>query len=203
MIGRNMSGVQAAGDYNRPGPGGYIFRIVRAVNNPVQERVEIDVDFAEGEFAGYYLDLKNRAGFWGGSFSKSYKEKAQPFFRDFIETVQASNQNTDGLVIGDFEDVDETKLVNMYIGVVIGERQYTGNDGKTKRALDWYEPKFVTPDVIRSGNYTIPDLRIQEDRKSTGAPPTGNVVDTTAWSTQGEERIPEGFKVSDDDIPFR
>ena len=158
-------------------------------NNIAKEKLEIEFDIDGGEFAGYYKDMKTRLGWSSGKFAKSYKQKALPFFKAFINAVVESNDDTDGLVIGDFEDVDETKLVGKSVGVVVGEREYDGGDGLRKRGLDWYNASFTSIDNIIKGNYDVPELRIT----GTVAPNTAvDVVDmTTSFSP-----------VTEDDVPF-
>ena len=186
-----MSNVNAAGNYPRPVPGGYVIRIESVQNNIAKEKLEIEFDIDGGEFAGYYKDMKTRLGWSSGKFAKSYKQKALPFFRAFIEAVQASNEDTTGLVIGDFEDIDETKLVGKSVGVVVGEREYDGGDGLRKKGLDWYNATFVTIDDIIKGNYEVPELRIT-GTKATVTESTG-VVDMSS-NYLGP--------VSDTDVPF-
>lgn len=189
MIGRNMSNLDAAGTYAKPIPGGYVMRIESVSNNKQKETIEMCLEFAEGELRDYCKGIKDRFGFWPAKCNKSYKEKALPFFKAFIEVVRKSNANTDGLVIGDYEDVDETKLVGKSIGVVVGEREYDGNDGTRKKGIDWYNATFVTIDDIRAGNFTVPELRIT----GTSAPTqTADVVDMSA----------SFGPVNDDDVPF-
>jgi len=189
MIGRNMSNVNAAGNYPRPTPGGYIMRIESVNNNVSKEQLEICFEFIGEELKGYCANIKDRFGFWPARCTKSYKDKALPFFRAFIEAVQASNAETTGLVIGDFEDVDETKLVGKMVGVVVGEREYDGNDGTRKKAIDWYNASFVTTDDIHNGNYEVPELRI------TGTKATVTAADVVDYSTSFGP-------VTEDDMPF-
>lgn len=193
MLGINLSGVDSAGGFRRPEAGGYVIRITRAINNPKNTRIEMEFDITEGEFAGYYADLKSRAGFWGGTFSKSYSPKALPFLKSFIELVQECNPDTTGLVIGDFEDIDETKLVGMVIGMVVGEQEYMGNDGKIKTRLDWYNADYCTPDDIRAHNYTVPEFKPMEEKT---APAGARVTDTT------QPDPVQGFQQVDNDLPF-
>lgn len=188
MIGINMGNVDAAGLYSRPKAGGYVIKITSVLNDKLKERLDIEFDFQEGEFAGYYKDLYDRRHFWAGKFSKSYKEKALPFFKGFIETVLKSNSNADGLVIGDYEDIDETKLVGLLVGMVVGEKEYIGNDGIKKVKLDTYNANFLPVEDIRKGNYEVPDLILLEDSSS----PVPEVIDTTA----------DFGPISDDDVPF-
>lgn len=194
MIGKNMSGIDAAGSYPRPKAGGYIIRITRAVNNPSKERTEFEFDIADGQFKDYYKDLHERAKFWGGVFYKSYTDKALPFYKGFTRAIVDSNENTDGLVIGDYEDVDETKFVGKLVGMAIGEKEYMGNDGTIKTKLDTYNAVFTTVTDIEIGNYKVPDFIPFEEGPSAGS---ATVVDTTA-----REEIPEGFKESAETDPF-
>jgi hypothetical protein len=186
MIGVNMSNIESAGSYPRPRAGGYVIKITSAVNNKKNERIDIEFDFAEGDFVDYYKDMQERFNFWGGKFAKSYKAKALPFLKGFIEAVQASNSNTDGLVVGDFEDVDETKLVGMKVGMVVGEKEYIGNDGNKKVKLDTYNANFIPADDIRSDNYTVPEFQPLENKP----PESAGVVDMSFGP------------ISDDDVPF-
>ena len=190
MIGRNMSNVNAAGNHPRPTPGGYVMRI-QSVNNIVaKEQLEICLEFDAGDFIGYCKSIKDRFNFWPARCTKSYKDKALPFFKAFIEAVIESNEDTDGLVIGDFEDVDETKLVGKSVGVVVGEREYDGNDGTRKKALDWYNATFTSIDNIIKGNYEVPELRIT----GTSAPTeSAGVVDMSS-----------GYlgPITENDVPF-
>lgn len=188
MIGVNMSNVESAGSYPRPKAGGYVIRIENVTNNKQKERLDIEFDFFEGEFKGYYRDMQDRFKFWGGKFSKSYTAKALPFLKGFIENIQASNENTDGLVIGDFEDIDETKLPGLIVGMVVGEKAYIGNDGKEKVKLDTYNASFVPVEDIHSGNFTVPEFQPLEDKP----PESAGVVDMSM----------NFGPVSDDDVPF-
>lgn len=193
MLGINLKDVD--GNYVRPKAGGHVIRITKATNNPEKERIEFEYDFAEGELEGYYTDLEERAGFWGGKFNKSYKEKARTFLKAFIENVIKSNSDTDGIIVvnGDEEDVDETKLVGKVIGLVAGEEEYVGNDGKIKKRLDVFNAKFVPVEDIHTGNYKVPEFKPITEQKSSGS---AQVVDTTL----GE--IPQEFQASADDTPF-
>ena len=193
MIGKNMSNVEAAADFKRPGAGGYIARIERVVNDEKKERLDLFFDIAEGEFAGYIKETNDKFGFWSAKATKSYKDTALSFFKAFIEAVIESNPDTDGLVIGDFEDIDETKLRGLIVGAAVGEREYDGNDGTRKRALDWYGANFMSADKIRSGDFEVPALR-DTTQKNDGV----KVTDP------GEIKVTDATfgPVDDKDIPF-
>ena len=184
-----MSNVNAAGNYPRPTPGGYVMRISNVRNITDKEQLEICLDFT-GDLTDYCTTIKDKFGFWPARCTKSYKDKALPFFKAFITAVQASNADTTGLVVGDFEDVDETKLVGKVVGVVVGEREYDGSDGTRKKAIDWYNATFVSAEDIYNGNYEVPALRI------TGTKATvTEAVDVVDMSTSFGP-------VAEDDMPF-
>ena len=191
MIGRNMSNVNAAGNYPRPTPGGYVMVIDSVKNIMNKEQLEICLEFTGGDLKDYCHNIKDRFNFWPARCNKSYKDKALPFFKAFITAVQESNADTTGLVIGDFEDVDETKLVGKKVGVIVGEREYDGNDGTRKKGLDWYNASFVNIDTIMTGNYEVPELRV-----------TGSSA--TVTESAGVVDMSGGFigPVADDDVPF-
>ena len=190
MLGINMANVESAtGGYPKPKGGGYVCIVTDATNNVAKKRLEIKFDIYEGEFKGYFKELADRANFWGGNFSKSYSEKALPFLKQFIEVVVASNVSTDGLVIGNYEDIDETRLVGKLFGAAIGEKEYMGNDGLKKVKLDTYNAKFYPVEDIRTGNYAIPEFKKLDE----------NAVDASA----GVVDLSAGFApVKDDEIPF-
>ena len=64
MIGRNMSNVNAAGNYPRPVPGGYVMEINAVSNNPQKEQLEICLEFTDGNLKGYCANIKDRFNFW-------------------------------------------------------------------------------------------------------------------------------------------
>lgn len=193
MLGINMRNVDAAGG-NRPGAGGYVIQIMRVMDNPSKERLEIEYEIAEGEYRGYYTDLKERRGFWGGKLIRSYKPKALPFLKQFIQMIQECNDGAPGLVVGDYEGIEESKLPGCKIGIVYGMEEYVGNDGKVKQRPDTFGAEFMSLDRIRSGDYEVPDLKPLEG--ALAAAQSGGVVDTTA-------QMPDGFqKIDDDKLPF-
>ena len=68
--------------YTGPQAGGYIATIISAVDNPEKKYLAIGLDIAEGDHAGYYKSLFERAGFWGLTSYRSYKPKARGFFTE-------------------------------------------------------------------------------------------------------------------------
>lgn len=177
MIGKSMNNIEAAGSYPRPKAGGYVIQITEVSNDKTRERLEIEFDFYEGEFKGYYSEQKARLGYTIGKFTKSYKDNALPFFRAFLEAVVASNEDTSNLIVGDYDDVDETQLPGKLVGMVVGERRYIGIDGQEKQNIDIYKATFIAVDDIRAGNFTVPELRLADELQGRPAP---EVVDMSA-----------------------
>jgi len=191
MLNLNLKNVNAS-NYSKPGPGGYVVQITKAQNNSKLNRVEFEFDFAEGQFAGYYKEIKDKFNFWGGCFVKSYTERALPFFKKFVDTLVECNPDIEGIVIGDWEDIDEEKMVGARIGMIVGEKVYIGNDGKIKTKLDTYNAQFVTIETIYNEDYAIPE-KVDETAGAAETKSVGNVTDTT---------IPGFEAIKDDDIPF-
>ena len=151
----NWNEIEEAQEYKRVTPGGYICGIVSAQDFPEKEYLKIEYEIAEGEFKGYYKELKASKGFWGASFIRSYKENARPFFKAFITSVQNSNN-------GFIYDNDESKLRGKYVGLVLGEEEYKANDGNIKKRL--YVAQVHSIDKIRSGDYEVPGFKRLETK---------------------------------------
>lgn len=153
----DLTNVRSYEESARLVPGGYACGIRKVIDNPAKEYLEIEFDIAKGEYAHYYEQQCERWGRWSGSFKKSYKDKALPFFKSFIEAVEASNPGYH------FDGHSEQTLVRKWIGIVMGEEEYRKRDtGEIKVAL---KPQvFVSIKDIESGSFTIPDLkRLKED----------------------------------------
>ena len=195
MLNLNLKNVNAS-NYSKPSPGGYVIQITKAKNNSKLNRVEFEFDFAEGQFAGYYKEVKDKFNFWGGRFYKFYTERALPFFKKFVDTLVECNPDIEGIIVGDWEDIDEEKMVGARIGMIVGEKVYIGKDGKIKTDLDTYNAQFVTIETIYNEDYAIPE-KVDETGGATKAKGVGNVTDTTI---PGFEATLEAIK--DDEIPF-
>lgn len=122
MINVDLNNVSAAGDYVSIKEGGYVGVIEDVVHMPDKQGIVLWLDIAEGECAGYYADLYDKREFWGLSDFRSYKEKALPFFKRFVDTVEACNARYRW-------NGDESKLKGKKIGMVLKKTQYTKNDG--------------------------------------------------------------------------
>ena len=173
---QNWDAVQEASEFERPVPGAYIAKIVRVEDNEEKEYLKIEWDFAEGKFKGYYKDLFEARDFWGGSFIRSYKEKALPFFKAFKTCLEASNR-------GYF--FDEERLDDMrgkLIGIVLGEEEYKKNDGSVGKRL--YVAQVRTVKAIQDGDCKVPELK--KLAPATNSVPSGGTGFTELNDDDGE-----------------
>lgn len=146
---QNWDNVQEAAEFERPVAGAYIVRIVNVEDNEEKEYLRLEYDFAEGNFKGYYADLYKSKGFWGGSFIRSYKEKALPFFKQFKTCLEVSNR-------GYFFDEDNlSAMCGRLIGIVLGEEEYRKNDGGIGTRL--YVAQIRSVKAIETGDFKVPE----------------------------------------------
>lgn len=163
----NWDEVQEAQEFAKPAPGGYIAKIVDNEEVESKEYWLVSWDFADGEFKEYYAGLSASRGFWGGKMVRSYKPKAMPFFKAFKTCLEASNR---GFV---FDETRPDCIIGKLVGVVLGEEEYTGNDGKTKTRL--YVDSVHTIKKIQAGDFTVPELK--KLSASAASAPTGGYAD--------------------------
>lgn len=143
----NWNAVEEAKEFKKPVAGGYICGITAVQDVADKEYLKIEYDFAEGEFKNYWRELYNSKGFWGGSFIRSYKEKALPFFKGFLTAVQESNA---GYVFHN----DESTLKRKLIGIVLGEEEYLAKDGTVKTRL--YVDSVHSVKAIKNKEFEVP-----------------------------------------------
>lgn len=177
----NWDNVQEATRGQSLAPGGYICGILTAEDVPKKEYLRMEFDIAEGAHKNHFRQLKERTGWDGwpyeGSFVRSYKEKARPFFKAFITALELSNK-------GYKFNNDEHTLPRKLFGAVLAEEEYRGNDGKVKTRLYVYQIRSVKS--IREGDFTVP-----EKKRLTEAEP--------AYPAPGSFAPVTG---DDDDVPF-
>lgn len=147
---KDLTNIQAAGEYTKLQPGGYICQITKVEDFSEKEYLKIEYDIADGEFKKYFKELSEKFNFWGGNFIRSYKDSALPFFKAFTTAVEESNR-------GYNFDYDEHKLVGKYIGLILGEEEYISKDGELKTRL--YVSGTRSVDTIRKGTFKVPELK--------------------------------------------
>lgn len=149
----DWNNVQEATEGRRLAPGGYVCGIVKAEDLPDKEYLRILFDIAEGPDKNYFRDMAERMQLDGwpyaGILIRSYKPKAQPFFKGFLTAVEASNP-------GYHFTNDERTLTRKLVGLVLGEEEYEYN-GEVRTRLRVASVRSV--DAIRKGDYDTPPLK--------------------------------------------
>lgn len=169
------------GDFERPGPGGYIARIVNVEDMEEKEYLRIEWDFEEGTHRGDNAATFARAGFWPIALIRSYKPNAQGFFKAFKTSVEASNR---GYIFHN----DPPSLEGKLMGVVLGEEEYVSGKGDLRTRLYVYQIRSVK--AIQSGDFKVPELKKLSSEQVSNAKP----------DRQFQEVDPLGD--DDDDCPF-
>lgn len=176
----NFENVQATtGEFAKLSTGGYICRITLANDIPFDpstnkgDYLKIEYDIAVGDFKNYYTEqFEKFPKYWGGTFFRSYKEKALGMFKHFIECVEKSNA-------GFVWTWDEKALMGKVVGLVLAEEEYENNNGEIKTRL--YVAQVKTVEEIKNGDFKVPELK--KIKKSTPAPsvsaPAFTVLDDT------------------------
>lgn len=150
----NIAEVNEAGENQRLAPGGYVCKYTLVEDVADKEYLRMEFDIAEGPFANYYKSLNESFGFWGGRCIRSYKEKALPMFKRMCSAVTKSNP---GFIFDGNQFADEKTLVGKYVGLILGEEEYEGNDGSVKTRL--YVSREVEVLKIREGKFSVPELK--------------------------------------------
>ena len=173
----NLSEVQEAGTWLGLKAGGYVCKITNVEDVPSKEYLYVEFDIAEGEFKDYYKKLQEAKNFWGGSFYKSYKEKALPMLKRFCSAVTKSNAGY--IFDAGAQNSDEKTLKGKFIGLVLFEEEYIKNNGELGRRLKVdYE---CDVEKIRKGEFKVKELkRLPEDQRPKENTDFVNVPDNSA-----------------------
>lgn len=127
--------------------GGYVLKIIAAVDHEEGGYVEVSYEIAEGERAGYYE--------WSESFRRYYESNypGATQFEKFLTAVEKSNA---GFNFDEWARTwDVSALEGLLVGAVFKKRLYTTEQGNDREA-----PKLAytcAADDIRNGKYTVPE----------------------------------------------
>lgn len=175
----DWNNVEEAKDGRLPA-GGYICGITSVEDVANSEYLRFEYDIAEGEYKNYYRELSERLNFWGGSFIKSYKEKALGFFKKMIIAFEKSNP-------GFKFDNDEKTFRRKKIGLVLAEEEYVNrNSGEIKTRL--YVADFLPVEDIKNGKFKVPSKKVLAKQSEAVKP--------------AESDFEEIGSDDDDDLPF-
>lgn len=156
----NFETLETPSEFKRLVPGGYVCRITKVEDVANKEYLRMEYDIAEGDLKGYWDENDERYG-WRDSFIRSYKDKAQAFFKQFIQTVEASNN-------GFVWKWDEQSLKGKMLGIILGEEEYEKRDGSVGTRLR--VSKVMSIDRIRNGNYIVPSKKTIPVNERASAP---------------------------------
>lgn len=159
-----QAAVQNAGTSFDLPAGGYVCKIEEAILNDDSSNgkanIELHVDIAEGEHAGYFRQLEDRFGFWGLRGWMSFKDSQLPNFQRSCMALCNSNP---GFQFNPFvpggADIDT--LNGKLIGVVIGKEEYVSNSGDVKEKNTVY--RFTEVSKIKSGKFKVPETKKLQD----------------------------------------
>ena len=203
-------------------PGGYELQIVNVKVEKFDscEILKIAFDIINNEkYAGFYstrfksAKAQNPNAKWGGVFDvfipkDDGSEKdgyTKTAFKRFITSVEKSN---DGYVW----DWNELKLKGKMFGGVFGREEFETKEGDYKFATKCRFPRSI--ESIRSGNFTIPDDKLLDDKKKNNDPYTaslasmGSAYQTPDQLAAGSDPMSYGnlsdFEeiLSDGDVPY-
>lgn len=146
----NLNEVQEAQEFTKLAPGGYICEITCVEDFPDKEYLKLEYDIIDGEFKDYFRNIYNNSGYWIGNFIRSYKNKALPFFKQFIVAVEKSNLRYKW-------NNDETTLMGKKLGLVIAEEEYLARDGSVK--VRNYVASIHESSKILNGDFKVPALK--------------------------------------------
>ena len=195
---QNWDSIPDAVEYDRPAPGGYIgvicdYQDVDQPNkNGKNEYLKIFWDFSEGPFQGSINEAYLRLGYWlgYGSFIRSYKQNALPFFKAFKTCLEASNPR----YVFNTRNLDGMK--GKRIGIVLGEEEYSKQDGSTGKRLYVAEVRSVK--AIQEGNFKVPALKkLAASATAAAAPAYGQPAQQGFSYGGGFVPVPD-----ESDIPF-
>ena len=154
--------------------GGYVCEILKAAEKPNKQsrgtHLELMIEICEGERRGFFTaDYNAQTGeqrYWGGvvnqnipdELSDKYAMQAS-FFRRFTNAVEDSNP-------GYHWDWNEAGLKGKKIGVIFAAREKESAKGTIYTVTN--ADSVVSVDTIRSGKFTVPELKKLERKTSSG-----------------------------------
>ena len=135
------------GEFQKLPAGGYVCIITGAdvtTSQKGSKQLVLEVEIAEGDFAGYFKKDKYKPQYYKTIFTK--EGKFSPYLKGVLMNIENSNSDFKAAA-----SLNTNDLVGKKIGMVFRdeEREYKGNI-----YTDAKPPKTV--DEIRNGNFTVP-----------------------------------------------
>lgn len=161
--------------------GGYACKITNVEDYPDKEYLKIEYEVADGEYKGWGEKTAG-GGWWKLNFIRSYKPKAQGFFKHFLSALEKSNPKFTCAMLKD----DPNVLRGLYVGLVVGYEEYLNKFNEVRERL--YVADTIAGADIRSGNFKVPELKkLKEDAPTFDPTPAPTVTD---------------HGTAEDDLPF-
>lgn len=162
------------GEFKRMPAGGYVCTIVavRTKGNGIdyvndKQYVKLIWDVAEGEFAGKFSDdyWTGEDRDYGHQFYMSWKNLGA--LKNTIQCLDESNPGFDSMAAFDADKWE--MFIGKKMGLVIGEEEYTRNDGSIGVRFGF--PRIKSVQDIRDGRFMVPELK-KVERSAPAAQPS-------------------------------
>lgn len=142
----------------------YVLQIRKVKDIVEKQYLEVKFDIFDGPNKGYFARLSNENyDNWSniGIYRASYKETATKFFKNFITSVQKSNQNY-------IWNWDENTLVGRLFVGVFDEEEYVNKDGDISTIVKLQSVRSL--ESMRNGEIKLPGLKKlkKQEEKSEG-----------------------------------
>lgn len=164
------------GSFEQLPAGVYRCKICLVRDDPEKEYLYVEYDIAEGEHAGYFERLSDRAGFWGGKIFLSYKDKAESLFKRALKAINATNSSYLFNPFSDGKNADEKTLIGKTFWVVLHEEEYEKSDGTIGSRMTASATAFLNESQAKEGKFNKKLLDKVAARKSTTTSPSGTDV---------------------------
>ena len=130
--------------------GGYVIEIQDVVDHEDWEQLDIIYNVVEGQYKDIYKNMGPDDD-WKHRFNQRYSERAQGFFKQFLDEIENDNQS---FTIANWGN-DPLKLVGNKIGILFGEYRDFNQNGKARTRLQAVRPLTIAQ--VRAGDFEIPE----------------------------------------------
>lgn len=168
------------GSFAKLPAGGYEAVILNAKvdkNGNGKEFLAVMVDIAEGEFKDYYKQQFDGSTFDGKKWKGVMRyylpvddgSKGDNFKKSLIKAMANALESSNPRYKWDW---DETKLKGKKVGMLVGEEEYDFIDdlGNSKHGFTAKIREFVPLDIIRSGEFSTPEVKYLNGTTGKSAP---------------------------------
>ena len=179
----DITNVQEAGEFKQMPAGPYVCIIRNVEDDEDKEYLRIHYDIAAGEYKGHFDELRANHPDWStvGSYVRSYKPNALPFFKRFCSAVSKSNGNF--VFDGGSVNCDEKSLIGKRIGINFQDEEYYSNSGDLRTRLIVYA-EFP---VDKLKDQKVPAVKMLKETKPKTATNTTGFMDV---SKDSPEEVP-------------